>query len=133
MDFDQDGQIGVNELRAFLRGYDPEESPMMRSKSALIVVDVQNDFITGTLANPYKAAEIVPKINQVREKVATVVISYDYHPDPHCSFVESVNEGKVAMKESLDEPFGPFSTVTLTADEDRPEHQQMIYPRHAVQ
>ena len=28
-----------------------------------------------------------------------VVISYDWHPHEHCSFVESANEGKVKIKE----------------------------------
>jgi hypothetical protein len=32
--------------------------------------------------------------------IAKVVISYDWHPHEHCSFVESANAGKVAMKET---------------------------------
>ena len=31
--------------------------------------------------------------------VTQVVISYDWHPHEHCSFVESANDGKVELKE----------------------------------
>jgi len=131
LDMDKDGSIGVNELRAFLRLYQPGQQ-QIRTKTALIIVDVQNDFITGTLANPYSAADIVPIINNLRDKFDVVVISYDWHPHDHCSFVESASEGKVAIKEEV-KKFDPFTFVTLKEDKDRPEHQQILYPRHAVQ
>jgi len=131
LDLDANGTVGVNELRAFLRCYDPS-THCISSKNALIIIDVQNDFISGTLANQYNAADIVPIINGLREKFDTVVISYDAHPFEHCSFVESVNAGKVPIKEELKE-FAPFSQVTLAADADRPEHEQTLYPRHAAQ
>ena len=35
-------------------------------RSALLVIDVQNDFISGTLANPHDATTIVPVINDLR-------------------------------------------------------------------
>ena len=58
-DKDGDGTVGVNELRAFLRVYDPnaptDRPQSVPRKSALIIVDVQNDFISGTLANQHKA------------------------------------------------------------------------------
>ncbi|CAE8587589.1 unnamed protein product [Polarella glacialis] len=131
LDLNQDGKVGANELRAFLRCYDPK-SHHIKTKTALIIIDAQNDFITGTLANPYNGQQIVPIINGLRDKVDLVVISYDWHPEEHCSFVESANAGKIAM---LDEPktFEPFTMITLKGDADRPEHQQMLYPRHAVQ
>ena len=51
--------MGINELRAFLRVYDPSAPAAVPQsvprKSALIIVDVQNDFITGTLANQFEA------------------------------------------------------------------------------
>ena len=58
-DKDGDGNVGINELRAFLRVYDPSAPAAVPQsvprKSALIIVDVQNDFITGTLANQFEA------------------------------------------------------------------------------
>ena len=130
LDKNQDGSLGVNELRAFLRVFNPETRKLVR-KTALLVVDVQNDFISGTLAVP-SAADIVPMINGVREKFDAVVISYDWHPKGHCSFVEAAREGSVDVL-SPPETYDPFSLVMLKGDADRPEHQQMLYPRHCVQ
>lgn len=131
-DADKSGTIGLNELHAFLRFYD-SSSKTMRRKTALLVIDVQNDFISGTLA-VQTSEGIVPTINQMRDQFDYVVISYDWHPHEHCSFVESANAGKVAMKET--ESVGKlkaFTQVTLPGDADRAEHPQMLYPRHAVQ
>ena len=36
---------------------------------------------------------------QQLSSVTKVVISYDWHPHEHCSFVESANDGKVELKE----------------------------------
>lgn len=126
-----DGTVHMNELRAFLRMYHPENKHI-KLKTALIIIDVQNDFITGTLANPYKAVDIVPIINGMRDKFDFVVISLDWHPNAHCSFVESANEGTTDMVDEKKE-FTPFSMITLKGDSDRAEHQQMLYPRHGVQ
>lgn len=123
--------VNVTQLRAFLRCFDPG-SNSIRKKTALVIIDVQNDFISGTLANQFNAIEIVPKINALRDKFDEVVVSYDWHPEDHCSFVESANAGKVKM---TDEPrgFKFLDTVTLQGDDDRPEHPQVLYCRHAVQ
>merc|ERR1711907_527803 len=55
------------------------------------------------------------------------------HPNEHCSFVESANtaERPAAIKE--EGPFEVLTMVTLLKDDDREEHQQMLYKRHAVQ
>mmetsp|Transcript_25414 Transcript_25414/g.60549 ORF Transcript_25414/g.60549 Transcript_25414/m.60549 type:complete len:355 (-) Transcript_25414:124-1188(-) len=130
-DADNTGTIGINELHAFLRCYDQESQSMIR-KTALLVIDVQNDFISGTLAVEGSEA-IVPIINTMRDSFDCVVISYDWHPYEHCSFVESANTGVVPLLEM--EKLGslkPFSEVTLRSDADRKEHTQMLYPRHAV-
>lgn len=57
--------------------------------TALIIVDVQTDFITGTLSVP-DAANIVPRINEQINSGNYDVIAYtrDWHPKNHCSFVE---------------------------------------------
>eukprot|EP00435_Cladocopium_sp_Y103_P043698 s1988_g12.t1 len=131
-DADKSGTIGLNELHAFLRFYD-SSSKTIRRKTALLVIDVQNDFISGTLA-VQKSEGIVPTINQMRDQFDCVVISYDWHPHEHCSFVESANAGKVPLKETQSVgKLKAFSQVTLLGDADRAEHPQMLYPRHAVQ
>ena len=98
VDRDGDGTVGINELRAFLRVYDPDApAAAVPRKSALIIVDVQNDFVSGTLANPFGAHAIVPLINEMRDAFDLVVISLDWHPHDHCSFVETANAGQLRL------------------------------------
>lgn len=55
---------------------------------ALIIVDVQNDFCPGgTLAVPGGDA-VVPVINGLIDRFPLVVVTQDWHPSNHCSFVE---------------------------------------------
>ncbi len=61
------------------------------SNDAVIVVDVQNDFCPGgSLAVP-DGDRVIPVLNlwieQARRVGATVVLSRDWHPADHCSFV----------------------------------------------
>ncbi len=53
--------------------------------NTLIVVDYQNDFITGTLQVP-RAIEILPRINDLIAKADRVITTQDWHPRGHCSF-----------------------------------------------
>lgn len=61
-------------------------------KRALIVVDVQNDFISGSLAVE-GGAEVVPILNQhiaeFNQAGDLVFYSMDSHPQKHCSFKEN--------------------------------------------
>lgn len=56
---------------------------------ALIVVDVQNDFVTGSLAVPDGVA-VVPPINRATalfaERGLPIAATRDWHPPNHCSF-----------------------------------------------
>jgi nicotinamidase/pyrazinamidase len=62
--------------------YSPERD------DALIVADVQRDFLPGgSLAVP-EGDQIVPLINQLIPRFQTVVTSQDSHPPRHSSFVE---------------------------------------------
>lgn len=58
--------------------------------SALIVVDVQNDFCPGgSLAVPDGGA-VVPRTNEmIKHGYDTVVYSFDWHPVGHCSFAST--------------------------------------------
>jgi nicotinamidase/pyrazinamidase len=58
------------------------------SDDALIVVDVQNDFCPGgSLAVP-EGDQVVPVLNRLAPRFATVVTTHDSHPPDHSSFVE---------------------------------------------
>ena len=56
---------------------------------ALLLVDIQNDFLPGgALAVPH-GDEIVPIVNKIMEKFDYIVASKDWHPEGHGSFATS--------------------------------------------
>ena len=72
-------------------------------KNCFLIVDVQNDFIDGTLALkncPAKqdGADVVPVINELIETTPFDAIAYtlDWHPKDHCSFFDNVNMRKIS-------------------------------------
>ena len=65
--------------------------------SALVVVDVQNDFIVGSLnlqscPAGQDGSEVIPVINSLLDTVPfdLVVYSKDWHPENHISFIDNV-------------------------------------------
>ena len=80
-----------------------------RGKTALIVVDMQNDFISGSLAvagNSPTAADCVVQINQLRvlHSFDVVVQSQDFHPPNHCSFAASHPGAELFSKRLIPTP-----------------------------
>jgi len=67
-------------------------TPRPGPHDALIVVDVQNDFVTGSLA-VRRGAEVVPPLNAAIAAFAAagrpVFLSRDWHPPDHRSFAAS--------------------------------------------
>jgi nicotinamidase/pyrazinamidase len=56
---------------------------------ALIVIDMQNDFMEGgSLAVP-GSKHIIEYINKLRKNYDMVVFTKDFHPEDHCSFKEN--------------------------------------------
>lgn len=69
----------------------PQERIELESADALVVVDVQNDFIRGgSLAVPH-GDDIVPVLNQYlaafTAALLPVIATRDWHPVDHCSFL----------------------------------------------
>jgi nicotinamidase/pyrazinamidase len=56
--------------------------------AALIVIDVQNDFVTGSMAVP-DAERIIDPINRLAAAFETVVVVQDWHPPYHVSFASA--------------------------------------------
>ncbi len=57
--------------------------------NALIIVDVQNDFLPGgALAVPGGDA-VIPVINNLQQQFDLVVATQDWHPADHKSFASS--------------------------------------------
>ncbi|WP_114748866.1 bifunctional nicotinamidase/pyrazinamidase [Pleomorphovibrio marinus] len=82
---------------------------------ALLVVDVQYDFLPGgSLAVP-DGDKVIPVINRIQDKFDIVVATQDWHPKNHGSFASN-HQGKKA---------GDF--VKLSGED------QILWPDHCVQ
>lgn len=87
----------------------------MKSTKALIIVDLQNDFMPGGALEVKNGDEVVPVANKLMPLFDIVVASRDWHPAQHGSFV-SQNVGiKAGERVSL----GGI--------------QQIVWPDHCVQ
>lgn len=54
--------------------------------TALIVVDIQNDFLPGGALPVPQGDEVIAPINRLIENAFTVVLTADWHPSRHKSF-----------------------------------------------
>ena len=54
--------------------------------AALIVVDVQNDFLPGGALAVAGGDEVIEPINALMERFETIVLTADWHPENHMSF-----------------------------------------------
>lgn len=86
----------------------------MKSNTALLIIDVQNDFCPGGALAVAGGDAVVPLINDLARRFATVVITQDWHPAGHISFAAE-HPGKTA-----------FDSITL------PYGQQILWPTHCV-
>jgi len=83
--------------------------------TALIVVDVQNDFCPGGALAVAGGDEVVPVINAMLPDFACKVFTQDWHPVDHTSFA-SQHDGK-----------SPFEMTTVSYGD------QVLWPDHCVQ
>lgn len=106
--------------------------------SAFILVDVQNDFITGSLSisncpAQHDGGEVVPVINKLLDQCSfdVVVYTYDWHPHDHISFVENVHDRPLhsTSKVSADEA----QTSDVVVFQGPPVMEQILWPAHCVQ
>ena len=63
----------------------------LTAKTALVIVDIQNDFCEGGPVAVPGSLDVIPLINELREKDTFhyVVTTRDWHPDNHVSFAET--------------------------------------------
>ena len=83
--------------------------------AALIVVDVQNCFVTGGTLPVAKGEEVVPVINKLSRAFANIVVTQDWHTAGHASFASTYSGKK------------PFETTMLKYG------TQVLWPDHCVQ
>lgn len=65
---------------------------------ALIIVDVQNDFLPGGALAVPEGDKIIPVINDLQKKFPLVVATQDWHPADHKSFA-TAHPGKKVFEE----------------------------------
>ena len=87
----------------------------MDPASALIVVDVQNDFCPGGALAVPEGDAVVPVINRLASHFEHVLLTQDWHPPGHQSFA-SAHQG-----------LKPFESVTM------PYGPQVLWPDHCIQ
>ena len=85
------------------------------AQSALIVIDVQNDFCPGGALAVERGDEVVAPVNRLISKAEHVILTQDWHPARHSSFASS-HPGRQ-----------PFTTITADYGE------QTLWPDHCVQ
>jgi len=82
---------------------------------ALLVVDIQNDFLHGGALAVPRGDEIIPLVNALQHNAQLVVATQDWHPPDHASFA-SQHAGK-----------NPLERIELDGLE------QILWPDHCVQ
>lgn len=85
------------------------------TNSALIVIDVQNDFCPGGALAVPGGDEILPPVNRLIAAFDHVVLTQDWHPNGHSSFASS-HAGQA-----------PFGSIRM------PYGDQTLWPDHCVQ
>ena len=106
-------------------------------RKILVAVDLQKDFIDGSLTVP-GAADFIPVINEAKHKFDLIYFTLDWHPLGHCSFkeqggpwpvhcvhhtagaaipdciLEGLDEGNIrfVLKGQVTEQYGAFADVT---------------------
>ena len=72
-------------------------------KTALILVDIQNDFCPGGPLAVAEGDQIVPIVNSLRESLRpdVVAMTQDWHPADHTSFITN-NPGETVYKQRAD-------------------------------
>ena len=83
--------------------------------TALLVIDVQNDFCRGGALEVPDGDAVVPRINALLGDHPVRVFTQDWHPPRHSSFA-SEHPGRQPM-ETIEMPYGP----------------QILWPDHCVQ
>jgi nicotinamidase/pyrazinamidase len=89
--------------------------PPLQSTDALLVIDVQNDFMPGGALAVADGDAVVPIINALAAKFDHVILTQDWHPTTHISF--ATTHADKNPYEIIQAPYGP----------------QTLWPEHCLQ
>ena len=87
----------------------------LQPTDALLVIDVQNDFMPGGALAVEDGDAIVPLINTLAKKFDHVILTQDWHPPQHISFATTHTNKRPF--ESIEAAYGP----------------QTLWPEHVLQ
>lgn len=88
---------------------------MKRRERALLLIDLQNDFMPGGALAVPEGDAILPIVNDLMSQFETVVATVDWHPQKHCSFAANHLNARA------------FEEIDCNGI------QQMLWPIHCVQ
>ena len=88
----------------------------LRLTDALLVIDMQNDFMPGGPLEVKEGDLIIPEINALAARFEHVILTQDWHPEDHISFAAS-HPGKHPFVDTVEAPYGT----------------QTLWPVHCVQ
>lgn len=134
-DRNHDGRIDYDEFRACWNDW---IKLILSPVSAFIIVDIQNDFLTGSLALKNCLAgedgvEVVAPTNFLLDSIPfdVVIYSLDWHPENHVSFFENLQMRKLdESSEIKKEDARAYDTVVF---EGPPLNRQILWPAHCIQ
>lgn len=96
-----------------------EKDLVIGEHDALIVVDVQNDFLPGGALAVNDGDAVIPLINECMQLFAarrlSIYATRDWHPDDHCSFTEN---GGIWPKHCVADSRGAQFAESLAFPED---------------
>jgi nicotinamidase/pyrazinamidase len=87
----------------------------IRPNDALLVIDMQVDFLPGGALAVADGDAIIPGINALAAKFQHVILTQDWHPPGHISFAST--HGKLPFTDKVEAPYGT----------------QALWPDHCVQ
>lgn len=88
---------------------------MSKPKTALILIDLQNDFCAGGSLAVRDAEEVIPIANNLQKYFDLIIATKDWHPKDHMSFASNHSFKKIG------------ETVLLN------DLEQILWPDHCVQ
>ncbi|TGZ56542.1 hypothetical protein CRM22_010132 [Opisthorchis felineus] len=108
-------------------------------KTALLIVDIQNDFVTGSLRTDrcparMDAMNIIKPINDLcRLAFKQIYVSKDWHPRDHVSFHENRNRWRLSKNSKIQDAESAkiYDTITII-DSMGVECNQQLWPTHCV-
>lgn len=86
--------------------------------NALIIVDMQKDFMPGGALPTKEADQIISLINELMEKFSLIVATKDWHPKDHIGFAANhpgKNQGEVIEIDGIQQILWPIHCVQETA------------------